>query len=286
MIYLGLSDKEKQKELKRIKDDFNPANGVIFSPSKFAIQSPEFENVGYTDIIKYRYFYRLLNEIDKKTIVVVNECMRTQNRNDLTYNCLRHYIHQAGLVVVFQWLPIIENDKDFFILFDFDTDSKHRKGTTFEMCRWCDIRGRRVEIKITPKMLVASKAEKEVYKKKKNHLFANIGVRDPNIIPRQLHLVAGKAKLRAASPFSWYIGRNNRYKIENIQKYKDNVFPNKPYTVFEFCHNHIRFSDFLYLAGQTEITAMASDLPVDLWYLDRYQAWSRKIEQIYSKIQF
>ena len=57
--------------------------------------------IEYNEVIMYRTFYPLLEEIGPDHLLVVNEFMRTRNRNDLTYNCLRHYLNQCGHTMVF-----------------------------------------------------------------------------------------------------------------------------------------------------------------------------------------
>ena len=71
------------------------------------------------EIIQYKFYYRLLQEIGKDTLLVVNECLRMQNRYDLTYNCLRLFLQQTPHALVFQYLPIIDTIADFMVLFDF-----------------------------------------------------------------------------------------------------------------------------------------------------------------------
>ena len=41
------------------------------------------EHVKFSDTIMYKYFYRLLQEINTQSLVVLNECLRKQNRYDL-----------------------------------------------------------------------------------------------------------------------------------------------------------------------------------------------------------
>ena len=61
------------------------------------------EFIEWADIIEYRYYYRLLQEIGSKTLVVVNECLRTQARHDLTYNCMRLFLNQTDHRLIFQY---------------------------------------------------------------------------------------------------------------------------------------------------------------------------------------
>jgi hypothetical protein len=69
------------------------------------------EFIEYNELIECRTFYRLLQEIDQRTLVVLNECLRNQNRYDLTFNCIRHFLRQTSHHLIFQY-AIIEQPSD------------------------------------------------------------------------------------------------------------------------------------------------------------------------------
>lgn len=302
MICLGLDNQKKTE----ILDDCCQNNDIkkifILSPEKFVFKYSDkiSETVTYNDLIEYRFFYRLLQEIDKRTLVVVNECLRTKNRYELTFNCIRHFLNQAGHRLIFQYLPIIENREDFMILFDFDTRSqwKRRKFDPL-LFKYAEIRTNQIKIKLDKIYIETSRETKEKYLKEKKYLFENIGIRDPHTIPRNLYMLSGKDKLRLVEKkvsqkqfdiFSLgnskikYIGRNNRFKIENMEKYKQSEYSGT-YSIFEFCHNHIDLIDFFSLSKQTELDVLISDLKVDKWYWDRYSQWIQELNYVYSKLQ-
>ena len=96
MIRLGLSDDEKRACVARYRSEHGIGKVFILSPARFVFACEDSEQIEWAQIIQYRHFYRLLQEIDRSTLVVVNECLRTQNRSDLTYNCIRHFLQQIG----------------------------------------------------------------------------------------------------------------------------------------------------------------------------------------------
>lgn len=297
MIYLGVPHQEKASIVNTYCQKHDIKKLVVFSPEKF-VWSPVAaeEVVKYSEIILYKFFYRLLQEIDKKTLVVVNECLRTQNRNDLTYNCLRHYLYQAGHQIIFQYLPVIDTIQDFLILVDFDTKSQWKRDPREHIITHATVDVREVPVAFTAVMVPTPERLKRVYQKKKENLFTQIGSKDPHTLPRQLHLVAGKEKLsyilqsqedlfRTRQPNGWYVGRNNRFKVETLQTYREKEFPQIPYTVFEFCHNFIDFSDFISLSQQHHFDVLVADLRVEHWYFNRHEEWGERIRDVYSAIR-
>jgi hypothetical protein len=127
-------------------------------------------------------------------------------------------------------------------------------------------------------------ATRERYAREKRRLIDELGLGDPHTIPRNLHLLSGAAKLAHVRPGDRLVGRNNRFKIPGLLPFKGAAYPEAPYTVFEFCHNFIDFADFLALSRQVEIPVLVSDLKVDSWYLERYQAWLGRIRDAASAL--
>lgn len=287
VIYLGQDNTQKSEIIADYCQTRGVTKTVILSPAKFTFALPvtPSESVDWPEIIMYRTFYRLLQEIGPDTLVVVNECLRTRNRHDLTYNCIRHYLNQAGHVLVFQWLPLLDSLEDFMIIFDFATGSRwKRERFDRDLLAETIISIHRRAPGINSTTVSADARLQKQYDQEKTKLIDGIGGKDPHTIPRTLHLLAGKAKLLHLWPERWYIGRNNRFKLANMQTYREPVYPHRPYTVFEWPHNCIDFADFLCLSGQEEIWALVSDLRVDQWYLQRYQEWARRINDCYASL--
>jgi len=283
---LGQNNSEKNKIISEYCNENNIKKIFILSPEKFYfncdIELKEF--IEYDNIIMYVYFYRLLQEINNDVLVVINECLRTKNRYDLTYNCIRNFLNQTGHQIIFQYLPIIESFDDFFILFDFDTRSKWKGQTDYSILKNCNINTNPINIKLNKIEIQTDAKLKLQYQKEKNNLIENIGLKDPHTIPRNLYLLSGKSKLFLIDKSKKYIGRNNRFSLPNIQTYKENSYQGN-YTVFEFCHNHIDFIDFLSLSKQVNIDVLVADLKVDKWYFERYLKWIEELDKAYAKIR-
>lgn len=285
MLRLGYNTKEKQEIIKRYCIGHNIKKVYIFSPEKFTFSvDVESENIRYEDIIMYKFFYRLLKEIDRRSLIVVNECLRTQNRNDLTYNCLRQYLNQTDHQVVFQYLPQIDTFDDFMTLLDFDTKTKYKmRGFEKSMLEGVDLSVKEINIGFDPITVNVSQKTKVAYERKKESMFANIGLKDPHTIPRNLYLMGSKEKILKVEPERRYIGRNNRFKLDNLSTYNEAVSTKS--TVFELPHNFINFSDYLYLSLSSVSEVLVTDLKVDIWYMERYNEWAKRIKDGYTNIQ-
>jgi len=286
MICLGYSDVEKDAAIMDFCSDHSIKKVFVLSPQNhfFNCTFDNHEFIEYKDIIRYVYFYRLLQEIDNDTLVVVNECLQTKTRNDLTYNCIRNFLNQTDKQIVFNYLPIIESTGDFFTLFDFDTRSKWKRETDIQLLKNSKIDVKPIDIEFNKIDVLTDRKTKTKYKKKKNDLINNIGLKDPHTIPRNLLLLAGKDKLRYVVESRRYVGRNNRFKLGNLDTYKETT-PGTAYTVFEFCHNHIDFVDFVARTRQTDIDVLISDLKTDEWYFERYCNWADELRRTYAEIR-
>lgn len=286
MICIGYSDTKKDETIQEFCNNNNIKKVFILSPQNyfFKCSFEPHEFVEYKDIIRYVYYYRLLQEINNNVLIVINECLQTKNRNDLTYNCIRNFLNQTDKQIVFNYIPIIETFDDFFTLFDFDTRSKWKRENDPELLSNCEIKINLVNLKFNRIDVFTDRKTKKQYVKKKNDLIDNIALKDPHTIPRNLLLLAGKTKLKHINPNKQYVGRNNRFKLDNMVTYKEKKYPCK-YTVFEFCHDHIDFINFAALSKQIDIDVLVSDLKVDEWYFNRYVIWAEEIRRAYAEIQ-
>lgn len=289
MIFLGLDDAAKEAKIARVAAAHDVRKVVVFSPEKFqralALSVPH-EHVEWAEIQMYRTFYRLMQEVDGGTLVVVNECLRTQNRHDLTYNCIRNVLLQAGHRLVFQYLPLIDTWADFAALFDFETGSRwKREKVGVELLREARVHVAPVAVELYPILVPVGERTRDAYAKEKAALIAEVRGdpgKDPHLVPRNLALVGGKAKLAKVEPARAYLGRNNRFKLPNLATYKEAAYPSAPYVVFELPHAFGDLVDVIALTGQRSLDVLVADLPVDRWYLDRTLAWAARLQEAYA----
>jgi len=285
MIRIGLSDEEKNRVVAQYIRDHDIRRLYVFSWEDFAVNFDvgiPVEYYLYEDIIMYKYFYRLLEVIDSRSLLVFNECLRTQNRSDLTYNCAHHYCNQTSHKIVFETFPFIEGMDDFMILLDFLDKGKY-KGKSFD---WSFLHDEDVRAK--PQRIIAesidvghtAKALQE-YEKKKAQLFDSIGNSDPDTIPRNLHVFVGKFKAAHILPGIEYVARNDRFKLPNVTTYKH--VERRDYIIIDFPHRRLDFNDFLKTTGIRHVQFLNTGLKVDQYYFRELQHWIGRLEEFYAQ---
>lgn len=298
MIYIGYEDPAKQEIIDAYRSDNDIRRVVVISGDASPLPIPGTDQVKYSDVIMYVTFYRLLQEIDRQTLVVINESLRTQNRYDLSYNCIRNYLNQTNHQLIFQWLPQIDEQEDFMILFDFATQSRWKR-RKYDIDLILDNAAVFVQPR-TPSFgrvaVPTTEATRKAYAKDKAKRFATLGNKDPHTIPRNLYLIGGKDKAAyidsQAQPSLFggrqgqaYVARNQRLKRNNIITYGNVSREEAPYIALELPHRFIEFSDFLWTTGQRHTDVLVADLKVDEWYFQRYTEWSERIHETCTGLQ-
>lgn len=190
MIYIGNHDKTK------IVNEYianNDIEKVYIIGDDLMIDFENKENIKFQDTIKYKYFYRLLQEIGKKSLVVLNECLKKQDRYDLTYNCIRRYMLQTDNRIIFNYFPIIKTQEDFMILYDMLQNNPFLKEpykyiTNFENVEVADVT---FEINKTD-IILPTECEVQ-YEQEKEAIISQVN-KDPDIIPRRLLKFSEKNK--------------------------------------------------------------------------------------------
>jgi len=286
MIRIGLSEREKQAEVDRYLAEHKIKKIFCFYFKKFPLKlkaNIEIEHIEYADIEMYKIFYRLLEEIDNDSLIVINECMRTQNRSELIYNCAHHYLNQTPHKIIFEYFPIIETKNDFMILLDFENKGKF-KGKSFDylFLQTEDIRIRPRKIRLTTIPVETTEKDRARYEKKKEQLFDNLGDKDPDTIPRTLQLLAGDIKKKAIEPGKTYIARNKRFKLDNVYSYQDEI-PKGNHIIIDTHFRRLDFNDFIKTMGMNRINYLATTLPIDSVIVNEFVKWKARCEAIYAQ---
>lgn len=286
MIRIGLSHRQKQKEIKDYLDTHKIKKAYCFYYKDFKPSYKtdcEIEYIEYSDIEMYKYFYRLLEEIGEDSLIIIDGCLRTQNRSELIYNCAHHYLNQTPHHIIFEYFPIIDNKNDFMILMDFDNPSKY-KGRSFEYNYLKEedikIRFRKVKLKLINVEVTAK--EKELYEKKKEFLFDNLGNKDPDTIPRNLQLIVGNFKAKAIDENKLYIARNKRLKKKNVITYRE-ASKGEEYIIIDTHYRRLNMNDFLKLTETDTINYLCTNLSIDNVIIDEFSKWKARVEAIYAK---
>lgn len=297
MIHIGLDDAEKAAIIDRYAKKHGLSRVYVFAPERFAptfaptrMADPASECDGrpglfveWRDIIEYRYYYPLIQGVERNTIVVVNECLRTKNRHDLAYNCLRNIINRTPHVLVFQYLPFIDSAADFMTLFDFVTQSRWKR-EPFDV----DLVRREASIHVRPRIpgiesipVPTPPSVRKAYEKKRAELFEEVRgdpEKDPHVIPRNLILVSGRCKLGHIDAGEFYAGRSAR-NLPNVETWRGLSSPGERIAI-EVPHNFIDLADALTVTRQSRLRVMVADTKADRWYFDRLTKWAEDASHV------
>lgn len=264
MIRIGLGPRQKQNVVKNYLKQHNIKKVFCFYFKRFPLALKvgcDIEHIEYADIEMYKYFYRLLEEINGDSLVIINECMRTQNRSELIYNCAHHYLNQTPHRIIFEYFPIIDTRDDFMILLDFLNKDKYRgKSFDYLYLKEEDIRVRPRRIKLTTIGVDVTARERQQYEKKKDHLFANLGQKDPDTIFRNLQIFAGGVKKKDLKEDTVYVARNKRFRMKNVFSYND-IEGKGDYHVIDTHYRRLNLNDFLKVTGMMSIKYLCTTLP-------------------------
>lgn len=250
----------------------------------------ETETLGYDDAILYKYFYRLLEEINGDYLIVVNECLQDTNRNCLTYNCMHHYLNQTPHRVVFNFFPFINDAVDFMVLADKAEPGKYkaykRQGNTRgydpEVLDELDVQCVRHMPGLTVKTVELPADAHDAYECEKAALFDGIGNKDPNTIPRTLHLWCGRYKKEALLAEETYWARNARFNRPNV-KSMTRPEPCEYARLVDCPSSHKALADFLRVTGATHIEFLSTGLGADNVYAADLQDWLGKLGEFYAQ---
>lgn len=180
-IYLGEQDK-----LNIINSALDGVTKVfVIGDELNGILHDSVEHIRFPDTIMYKYFYRLLQEINPNTMLVLNECLKKQNRYDLAYNCIRRYALQTDNLLVFNYYPILWQQEDFMILYDMIQNNPFLKESYKYITRFKNVELGKVEFNLT-KVDLQLLLSQEQYEEEKGKIIEQVK-KDADIIPRRLY---------------------------------------------------------------------------------------------------
>lgn len=294
MIGIGYNDASKLYWIaKACREHGEIRNIVVFSPPQFSLGAKAVSDMTgvkcteytYADIIMYRVFYPLLEVIDDSYLIVVNECMRTQNRNDLTYNCLNHYLNQTRHRMIFEHFPLVDRVEDVMILLDREHPNRY-KGRGYDPAML-----REAELKVAPSHYTLKQitvklpdGALEKYEAEKDKLFDAIGNGDPDNVPRRLHVWCGRYKRAYVDAHLdvQFVARNARFARPNVSTYA-NATDGRARVLLDIPHRQMALNDYLKQTQISEIVFISTGLSVDQYYRDRTREWINTLEVWYAQ---
>lgn len=151
------------------------------------------EHIQFPDVIRYVFYYRLLQEVNQNSLIVLNECLKKRNRYDLAYNCIKKYLLQTEHRLVFNYFPIIREEADFMILYDMIQNNPFLKESYKYVTRFEGVKVGKVRFDVELVDIPTDAEILEAYEAEKEKVIASVN-KDPDIIPRRLLKFSEKYK--------------------------------------------------------------------------------------------
>lgn len=158
------------------------------------------ETIKFSSLIEYRYYYRLLQEVNIKTLIIINECLRRVNRYELTYNCIRHYLMNKPHRLIFNYLPIKEEARDFAILYDFNLDNPFLKDKYEWITDFSNVVVGEISVDLNVQEITIADEYCQQYEEEKEKVFNNVG-KNVNSIPSKLLTFSEKVNKKYIKDF-------------------------------------------------------------------------------------
>lgn len=303
MFYIGDWDKQKvvshyieNNDVRKILIIYNPSCKMEYD---FPDNIPH-EYLAYKDAIMYKNYYRLLQWIDKKTLIISDELLIQENRYALEYNCVNAFLNQTPQRIVFSYLPFINDEKDVMILMDQYNNALY-KGEQFE---YEIVKNSKMFIKpvhITANFIHidVDKTDIDEYNKDKEKRFSEIGMKDPDTIPRNLAIHAGNIRAKhiinkinsMSSEFiedseSTHFSENDKFLCRNLRFKKLNCTTYKEDEINTIIDFPIRRQELISLLTRTRgniINVTTSDLSIDCWQKKDLEDWINRLENFYAE---
>lgn len=199
-IFIGEQDKQNiiKKYISNSTDEIKKIY-VIGEPLDFEL-SVQNEHIKFSDVIMYKYFYRLLQEINHNSMIILNECLRKTNRYDLSYNCIKRYLLQTPHKIIFNYFPIIKQEKDFMILYDMIQNNPFLKEKYEYVIKFENVNVKKVDFIIHKKNIIIDDKYLDEYEKQKEKIILEVK-KDPDIIPRRLLKFSEKVNKKYVKEF-------------------------------------------------------------------------------------
>lgn len=190
MIFIGECDKQA------IISDYiskNEISKIFVIGSDLPFKVDNAEHIKFSDVIMYKFFYRLLQEVSTSTLIILNECLRKTNRYDLSYNCIRRYALQTQHRLIFNYFPIIKNKEDFMILWDLNQQNPFLKESYKYSLQFYGVFVGSISTELTINKIPIDDKVIFMYECEKEKIINSIN-KDPDIVPRRLLKFSEKYK--------------------------------------------------------------------------------------------
>src|SRR5690606_38173557 len=171
------------------------------------------------------------------------------------------------------------------ILFNFENKDKFKgKGFDWNLLYEEDIKIKPYSPILQVINVEVTDEEIQKYNKEKNKIFEEIenSLKDPDIIPLHLQIIAGNFKKKKIDQNNKYVARNKRFKLNNVVTY-DEISNAEQYIVIDTHYNRLKFNDFLKKTMMEKVYYLSTPLSIDKVIIDQFNQWKGVLNTIYAQ---
>lgn len=289
MIRIGLGIRQKEKLINNYLAKHEIENVFVLYAKETRQKlrlAKDHQEIEYDEWEMYRTFYPMIENVTSKTLIVVNEALRTTNYQDLKVNCATVWLNQTNHRIILNTLPFIESKEDFRILQKLDQGRKQVDKFDYGQLQGQDIKIKPYRVKLNiVEMLKTTDKQKASYDRLKEKLAKEIEEsvnKDPNNLPRRLQLKAGDYKKRAIDPDKMYIARNARFGLDNVETYQ-NYNPKSKTIILDFPTSRKQLVDYIYTTKTHRLDYISTDLSIDSYLVSDISKWLGRMDAFYAK---
>ncbi|MBU5669470.1 hypothetical protein KQI68_06415 [Peptoniphilus sp. MSJ-1] len=289
MIRIGLGIRQKEKLIKEYLGKNDIRDVFVLYSEKYHQKlniGREYEEIEYNEWEMYRTFYPMIEKVRPDSLIIVNEALRTTNYQDLKVNCATVWINQTPHRIIFNTLPFIDNKEDFRILQKLDQGMKQVEKFDYVQLQLQDIRIKPYKIKLEViEMIKTTYKQKVSYDKLRDKLALEIeenANKDPNNLPRRLQLKAGDYKKSSIKEDLFYIARNGRFKLDNVETYQ-NFDKNKNHIIIDLPTSRMNLVDYIIDTKTNKLEYISTDLSIDTYMVNEFSKWKGRLDAFYAK---
>lgn len=289
MIRIGLGIRQKEKLINNYIEDNNIKDVFVLYSDKYHQKlnlCKDYEEIEYNEWEMYRTFYPMISKVRPDSLIIVNEALRTTNYGDLKVNCATVWLNQTPHRIIFNTLPFIDNKEDFRILQKLDQGTKQVAKFDYVQLQSQDILVKPYKIKLNIVDLIkTTDRQKASYDKLKESLGRDIEdtvSMDPNNLPRRLQVKSGDYKKRAIQEDKLYIARNQRFKLANIETYRD-YDEKREHIIIDFPISRLDLVDYILKTKTKKLQYVSTDLSIDQYLVGEVSKWIGRLDAFYAQ---
>lgn len=281
MIYIGYNNNEKLDLIPKEYDKYVYIYDKNVGINEDFNKLPNLTILEFMELIEYEVFYPMIQKLDTKTLIIVDECLKVRGKEELSFNCISNFVLKAGGIVSFNIVPFIETENDLMLLIMYENikyknskNNKYSKDVLYDMRNNIKF-SKNAKYNYTSIDVETTNDEIQAYTEERNKLFSELGQKHPDTVYNNLVLFAGKIKREKLLSVNMTT-RNVYPRFMNTHDYNDNQL----YPIVEVPLKRVILCNLMSKINVTDLTMYKTELKVDVWTNKNYSEWFKSIREL------